>query len=166
MSYTLDQFAASCHDILRAEPGLVGRRKVCLLLEQVLQDESFVGIHLTDHTSERTLLYEDPELGFCIVAHVYKGAKASVPHDHGSSWAIYGQAEGETQMTDWELVVPAGASTPGEVRCVRSYRLVPGMAHLYNEGEVHSPSRSGPTRLIRSEGCNMEKVQRSTYQPE
>ena len=26
------------------------------------------------------------------------------PHDHGSSWAIYGLAEGDTEMTDWKVV--------------------------------------------------------------
>ena len=26
------------------------------------------------------------------------------PHDHGSSWAVYGQAEGETEMTDWDII--------------------------------------------------------------
>jgi predicted metal-dependent enzyme (double-stranded beta helix superfamily) len=165
MSYTLERFAASCHDILKADLGPVGRGKVCLLLEQALQDESFVATHLTNNTSERTLLYEDPELGFCILAHVYQGPKDSAPHDHGPSWAIYGQAGGETQMTDWKQVEPTRDSTSGKVRRVRTYTLTPGMAHLYNEGEVHSPSRSGPTRLIRIEGRNMEKVQRSAYQP-
>jgi hypothetical protein len=24
------------------------------------------------------------------------------PHDHGNSWAIYGQALGWTEMTEWE----------------------------------------------------------------
>jgi hypothetical protein len=165
MSYTLEQFAASCHDVLKADPGLGGRRKVCLLLAQALQDESFVSTYLSKNVSERTLLYEDPELGFCILAHTYQGPKDSAPHDHGPSWAVYGQGDGETQMTDWQRVESAPDSTIGKVRQVRTYTLTPGMAHLYNEGDVHSPRRSGPTRLIRIEGCNMEKVRRFTYQP-
>ena len=50
------------------------------------------------------MLYEDPELGFTILAHGYVGAKGSKPHDHGPSWAIYGQAAGETIMTDWDCL--------------------------------------------------------------
>ncbi|MBI3801615.1 MAG: hypothetical protein HY268_32165 [Deltaproteobacteria bacterium] len=68
-------------------------------------------------------------------------------------------------MTDWQQVEPTRDNASGKVRQVRTYTLTPGMAHLYNEGDVHAPRRSGPTRLIRIEGRNMEKVQRSTYQP-
>jgi len=46
---------------------------------------------------------------------------------------------------------------------VRAYRLTPGMAHVYNEGDVHSPRRDGPTRLIRIEGRNMDKVGRASF---
>jgi hypothetical protein len=49
------------------------------------------------------------------------------------------------------------------VRHVRAYRLTPGMAHVYNEGDVHSPRRDGPTRLIRIEGRNMDKVGRLSF---
>src|SRR5437588_853163 len=47
---------------------------------------------------------------------------------------------------------------------VRAYPLKPGMAKVYNEGDVHSPKREGSTRLIRIEGTNMDKVKRLTYE--
>ena len=37
------------------------------------------------------------------------------------------------------------------------------MAHVYNEGDLHSPRRDGPTRLIRVEGRNMDHVRRLRY---
>jgi hypothetical protein len=37
------------------------------------------------------------------------------------------------------------------------------MAHVYNEGDVHSPRRDGPTRLIRIEGRNMDTVGRASF---
>ena len=117
-----------------------------------------------DEVPERKVIYEDPELGFCILAHVYKGPRESNPHDHGPSWAIYGQARGETEMSDWELVEPASENKPGKVRHLRTYSLKPGQAHVYNEGDLHSPRRTGPTRLIRIEGENMDKVRRVPYQ--
>jgi len=113
---------------------------------------------------ERKILYEDPKLGFCILAHVYNGKKESNPHDHGPSWAIYGQVRGETVMSDWALVEKATPDKPGKVRLVTSYTLKPGMAHVYNEGDLHSPRREGPTRLIRIEGTNMDKVRRLAYE--
>jgi hypothetical protein len=164
MAYTLEQFSAACRRILAEDPGPAGRNKICLLLQDVLKDQSFVAAHLTDDTPERQIIYEDKELGFCILAHAYQGAKASAPHDHGPSWAIYGQAHGETEMSDWTLVAPASADKPGKVRHSRTYTLKPGMAHVYNEGDLHSPKRSGPTGLIRIEGTNMDKVKRLKYE--
>ena len=38
------------------------------------------------------------------------------------------------------------------------------MAHVYNEGDVHSPRRAGPTRLIRIEGRNMDREKRFTFE--
>jgi len=164
MGYTLDQLSSACHDILADEPGPAGRQKVCNLIQEVLTDEAFVATHLGDDVPERKILYEDPKLGFCILAHVNRGAKESPPHDHGPTWAIYGQARGETVMSDWAVVEPAAENRPGKVRLVRSYTLKPGMAHVYNEGDLHSPRRDGPTRLIRVEGKNVETVKRLPYQ--
>jgi len=164
MAHTIEAFSADCHRILKAEPGPGGRKKVCVLLQDVLKDPSFVAKNLDETTPERRVLYEDPELGFCILAHYYKGAKESSPHDHGPSWAIYGQAWGETQMSDFELLEPATTETPGKVRKLRTYSLTPGVAHVYNEGDLHSPKRDSSTKLIRIEGINMEKIKRLKFQ--
>lgn len=161
---TLEQFASDCHDILKKEPGPPGRRKICMILEQLLRDPEFVAAQVTEATPERKVLYEDPELGFCILAHSYKGAKDSPPHDHGPSWAIYGQAKGETDMTDYTLVAPASESKPGKAKALRTYKLTPGSVHLYNEGDLHSPSRKAPTGLIRLEGLNMDRIKRLRFE--
>ena len=150
MGHTLEQLAATMHGILAVEPGPAGREKIRALVEDVLKDEAFIAKHLGDDVPERKILFEDPQLGFCILAHVYQGARESKPHDHGPTWAIYGQARGETLMNDWALVEPASEKKPG-------------MAHVYNEGDLHSPRRDGPTRLIRIEGTNMDKVKRLAY---
>jgi predicted metal-dependent enzyme (double-stranded beta helix superfamily) len=133
-------------------------------LREVLKDEDFVTTHLGDDVPERKILYEDAALGFCILAHVHTGAKESPPHDHGPTWAIYGQARGETEMTDWELVETASDDKPGKVRRAKTYTLTPGMAYVYNEGDLHSPRREGATRLIRIEGMNMDNVRRFRYE--
>lgn len=162
---TIERFAAESHRILKAEPGPKGREEVCRLLEGFLKDDGFVAKNLGEGTSSRQVLYEDPELKFCVLAHAYEGASESNPHDHGPSWAIYGQARGETEMTEWEIVEPASADKAGKVRRVKTYALRPGMACLYNEGQLHSPKRAGATRLIRIEGRNMDGVSRLRYEP-
>ncbi|MCH6544955.1 MAG: hypothetical protein IH796_03035 [Deltaproteobacteria bacterium] len=164
MAYTLEQFAGECHRILKTEPGPEGRKKVCALLEDVLKDQEFIAKYVGEDTPNRKVIYEDPDLGFCILAHHNRGAKGSNPHDHGPAWAIYGQAEGETEMTDWELVEPATEDKSGKVRKARTYLLKPGMVHLYNEGDLHSPRREAATKLIRIEGKNMDRVRRLAYQ--
>lgn len=165
MAMTVQSFGARCHDLLKAEPGPAGREKVCGLLRELLSQPGFADETFNEQSPERKILYEDPELGFCVLAHYYKGAKESPPHDHGPSWAIYGQARGETEMSDWELLEPATEEKPGKVKKLRTYKLTPGIAHLYNEGDLHSPRRVASTQLIRIEGINMEKVRRLKYQP-
>lgn len=164
MTLTLESFAARCREALRAEPGTAGRERVCALLREALRDEAFVAASIPAGTPERKVIYEDPELGFAILAHAYEGAKTSGPHDHGPSWAIYGQASGETIMTDWDCVARPAEGKPGKARRVRDYRLAPGDAYLYEPGVLHSPRRDGPTRLIRIEGVNMDRVKRLPYE--
>ena len=164
MGYSLEQFSTACHDILKQDSGVEGRKQVCALVREVLKDEDFIAANLGDDVPERKILFEDPELGFCILGHVYHGAKDSNPHDHGPSWAIYGQASGETIMTDYFPVARPGEGKPGKARPIKDYTLTPGAAYLYNEGDLHSPRRDGATRLIRIEGKNMEKVKRYPYE--
>lgn len=164
MSYTLEQLARDCHDALKTDPGPAGREKVRQCVSRACTDSAFVSTHLgPDNDTERKVLYEDPDLGFCILAHAYNGAKTSEPHDHASTWAIYGQAAGVTMMTDWEAVERPHDGQPGKVREKRTYELKPGDAHVYQEGELHSPRRDGPTRLVRIEGMNMDGVKRDKY---
>src|SRR5438552_11454788 len=164
MGYGIEQFSAECRRILKQDPGVEGRKQVCELVREVLKDDSFVRTYLTDDVPERKVLYEDPELGFCILGHVYQGAKDSNPHDHGPTWAIYGQAFGETIMTEYECLARASADRLGKARPVRDYKLRPGDAYVYNEGDLHSPRRDGATRLIRIEGKNVETIKRYPYQ--
>jgi hypothetical protein len=164
MTDRLEEFAGQVKQFLTQEPGPAGREKVVAALQDLLKDGEFVEQHLGLGTGARDLLYEDPDLGFCVLAHAYEGASESAPHDHGPAWAIYGQASGETEMTEWEVVEPASEEKPGKVRRVKTYVLEPGMACLYNEGQLHSPRRESATRLIRIEGMNMDRVKRLRYE--
>ncbi len=166
MSYTLEDLAADCHAAIAADPGPAGREAVRKHLERALADAAFVDDHLGKHaTQPRSLLYQDPDFGFCIFAHVYDGAKAAPPHDHAGSWAVYGQAKGVTEMTEWRKVKAPEGGQPGLVEPLKVYELKPGMAVVYNESDIHSPRREAPTRLIRIEGKNLDGVKRDPYEP-
>jgi len=138
---------------------------VCELLKDVLMDDDIIATHFgPDNTDPRKCLYEDPELNFCIFAHVHTGAKDSPPHDHGSSWAIYGQADGKTVMNEWDLVSRPEGGKPGKVKFNKKYEMNRGDAYMYDVGQFHSPHRSGPTKLIRIEGENLDHVKRDRYE--
>ena len=56
-------------------------------------NDDFVAAHCGPNAAVgANLLYEDPELGFQILAHIMDREYSGGPHDHGDSWAIYGQA--------------------------------------------------------------------------
>ena len=164
MNPVLSDLAASCSALLTESPGPVGRAKVAALLSELLADPANIDSLVPTSAGERDLLYQDPDLGFCILAHVYDSPKTSSPHDHGPSWAIYAQARGETEMTDFELLTEAGEDAPGSVRATSTYHLRPGDAHVYNEGDLHAPRRDGPTALLRIEGTAMSTVKRLRYE--
>ena len=164
MNKILTELAQNCHKILSDQPGPKGREKIAELLRALLSDPANVDALVPASTGERDMLYEDPEMGFCILAHKYDGEKTSPPHDHGPSWAIYAQARGETLMNDYHKIEDATADKPGKVKVSRTYSLTQGIAHVYNEGDLHSPTRYGPTSLIRIEGTDMSKVKRFRYE--
>jgi hypothetical protein len=164
MTYTLEQFAADIRDALKADQTPAAKRKVCQYVVRSLNDPVFLATHLKDrapNANPREILYEDRELGFCICGHVYDGPAIGSPHDHGASWAIYGQAAGITEMTDWKIVQKGDAGKPSLVEPVRTYVMNPGDAHFYDVADVHSPRRDAPVKLIRIEGRNLDHVKRS-----
>ena len=162
MSYTLEQLSSDIRAALKADPGRGGKEAVCKLVSRVCLDKEFIARHLTaDQCKPRKVLYEDPELGFCVCGHVYEKPAHGEPHDHGSSWAIYGLAEGDTEMTDWRIVKKGEGDTPNLVTPAKTYVLKPGDSHFYDVGVVHSPKREGPTKLVRIEGKNLDHVKRS-----
>jgi hypothetical protein len=162
MAYTLEQLSADIRHALKADAGPAGKQAVRALVSKVLLDEEFVAQHLTaDQCRPRKVLYEDPELGFCVCGHVYENPAHGTPHDHGSSWAIYGLAVGDTEMTDWRIVKPGEGANPTLVAPERTYVLQPGDSHFYDIGVVHSPKRGGLTKLVRIEGANLDHVKRS-----
>jgi hypothetical protein len=125
MKFSLDTFASDVRSILQRDPSRAGREKVRALVEEALKDESFVNAYVNDNTPDRQVIYEDADLGFCVCAHVNRDAREANPHDHGSSWAIYGQAFGETEMSDWEIVEPAAEGKPGKYDAPKSTRSSP-----------------------------------------
>ena len=164
MSYHLDRFIADCRSILKRDPGPGGREAVRTRLERLLADKDFVEAHCGESAPRGLkLLYEDPELGFQILAHINDKARVSPPHDHGASWAIYGQATHYTDMIEWERADDGSNPVKAKLKPVKKYRLLPGHAGIYQDGAIHSIDYPDSARFIRVTGTNLDNIQRVRF---
>ena len=108
MAYTLDVFIKDAKSALQTNDGPAGRERVRLLLEKLLANPSFVDDAVGPSAPLGTRkLYEDKDLGFVVLAHCNPKPHKSPPHDHGSSWAVYGQAIKHTDMNRGRPGCPA-----------------------------------------------------------
>jgi hypothetical protein len=164
MSYDLDRFVTDCRSILTRDPGPEGREEVRVRLEQLLGDQDFINRYCGDDAPRGlTVLYEDKNLGFQVLAHINDKARVSPPHDHGASWAIYGQATKYTEMTEWERLDDGTAEGRAELRPVKTYRLLPGQAGIYQAGKIHSIDYPDKARFIRVTGTNLDRIARVRF---
>lgn len=161
MPYTLDQFIADCRSNLMHDPGFAGREQVRSNLEKLLGEPDFIRRYAGDDQPRGLkVLYEDPKLGFQVLAHINDKARVSPPHDHGASWAIYGQATKYTDMTEWEREDNGADAKHAKLKPVKKYRLLPGQAGIYQDGTIHSIDYPDYARFIRVTGTNLDKIDR------
>ncbi|HYX00983.1 MAG TPA: hypothetical protein VE963_02775 [Reyranella sp.] len=164
MTYTLDAFVKDAKAALGAEAGPAGREKVRVLLEKLLTNKTFVDEAVGPGAPSGTRkLYEDKEQGFVVLAHCNAKGHKSPPHDHGSSWAVYGQAIKYTDMSEFRRL--DGGLGEGEARLeqVRSYRLEPGHAGVYDVGAIHAIDYPEGSRFVRVTGRDLDHVQRLKF---
>ena len=164
MAYQLDQFVTDCRSILKRDPGPNGREEVRIKLESLLSNPDFIREHCGEGTPRGLhVLHDDPDLGFQILAHINDKARVSPPHDHGASWAIYGQATHYTEMTEWEREDSAGDAKTAKLKPVKKYRLTPGHAGIYQDGKIHSIDYPDYARFIRVTGTNLDRINRVRF---
>ena len=163
MAYQLDQFIADCRSILSRDPGPKAARRCApissgccriRILSASIARKRRAGLHV---------LYEDPELGFQVLAHINDKARVSPPHDHGESWAIYGQATHYTDMTEWEREDNGGDPEHAKLKPVKKYRLTPGHAGIYQDGKIHSIDYPDNSRFVRVTGTNLDQIHRVRF---
>jgi predicted metal-dependent enzyme (double-stranded beta helix superfamily) len=164
MSYSLKRFVDECRSTLRRDPGPAGREKIRTLLERLLHDEDFLAAHCSDRTPKGLhVLHDDAELGFQILAHINEKARASPPHDHGASWAIYGQASSYTDMIEYRRVDRGTDPGTAKLEQTRKYRLNPGQAGIFQDGAIHSIDYPDGSRFVRVTGTNLDRIARSSF---
>jgi predicted metal-dependent enzyme (double-stranded beta helix superfamily) len=164
MPYDLDQFVSDCREILERDPGPNGREDVRVRLERLLSNQDFVTQYCGESAPRGLkVLYEDPDLGFQILAHINDKARVSPPHDHGASWAIYGQATHYTDMIEWAREDDPDDPGRAKLKPVKKYRLLPGHAGIYQDGTIHSIDYPDRARFIRVTGTNLDNIERVRF---
>ncbi len=164
MTYTLEQFCDEARDILKADPGDDGRETIRRNLEKLLANEEFVAANC-GADAERGIhtLYHDDETDFHVLAHIYENGTESPPHDHGPSWAIYGQALLNTDMTVWNRTDDGSVEGHAVVEPAESYTLEPGMVGVFHPGQIHSIKFPSGARFVRVTGTDLNTVAQSRY---
>ena len=124
MSYEFDDFIEDVRATLRRGHGSTEIEAVRGHLARLLANAAFVertcgagakaGLHR---------IHVDPELGFEVLSYVNEKARKSPPHDHGASWAVYGQAISHTDMTEYRRVDDGSVPGKAKLEQTRRYRL-------------------------------------------
>ncbi len=167
MTYTLEEFYADCREALKADQGEGGHETVRQNLEKLLKDEEFVAAYCGPNAEAviRTV-YRDPETDFNVLVHVYEKGKTGPPHDHGTSWGVYGQAVEYTDMTMWERTDGKTGEGRADIASKQKIRLNPGMAAKVEVGDIHSIQFPDGARFVRVTGTDLDAIPTLRFDPE
>tara|TARA_B100000242_G_C42970890_1_gene450479 strand:- start:267 stop:800 length:534 start_codon:yes stop_codon:yes gene_type:complete len=159
MGYEIEEFCADTKQILQAEPGPTGREKVRRNLERLLKNPNFLAAECGPSAEPgiRTI-YRDKDTGFNVLVHVYTEGKKGPPHDHGRSWAIYGQAAEWTDMTLWDRRDDGQKEGFADLEERETFRLEPEMAGMFDIGDIHSIHFPNGARFIRVTGTDLDTI--------
>jgi hypothetical protein len=110
-------------------------------------------------------IYEDPQLGFEVLVHINEKPRVSPPHDHGESWAVYGQATQHTDVTEWQRIDDGKDPSSARLKPIKTYRLHPGKAEIYQDGMIHSIDYPENSCFVRVTGTNLDRIARAMFDP-
>ena len=172
MSYSLGDFCDDARAILLESDDHNGRENIRQKLELLVRDAAFCAAYVgPDSDLGVSQIYEDPNLHFCVLAYNMAESRTSPPHDHGGSWAVYGQVAGYTDMTIWSAAGSCDGKGHGEgdgkggvnIEPVRTFRLEPGQAGLFDVRVIHSIQYPGDSKFVRVTGVDMSQETRRVF---
>ena len=159
MSYSLQDFCTDVRTVLGEADNAAARDQVRAKLELLLADADFLAEHVGPESEPgMQQIYQDAESGFCVLTYNMAASRQSPPHDHGNSWAVYGQAVGYTDMTLWD-------ESDGKVQEGRKFRLNAGDAGLFDVRAIHSIDYAAGAKFVRVTGVDMSGEPRRVFDP-
>jgi hypothetical protein len=163
MAYTLQQFCADSNAALKAQPLDKALDAIAGKLSDLLKNEDFVKATFSDDMpAGKRDLYHDPEFDFYVLAHVQDGGKRGTPHSHGTSWAIYGNINGVTEMTEYRRTNPESEEA-AILEVTDKYGIGAGQTRGYGPGMIHSTAHPEKCWVIRVTGCDLDHLPRYKF---
>jgi predicted metal-dependent enzyme (double-stranded beta helix superfamily) len=164
MAYELKDFCDDTRSVLKSDQTDAARETIRQNLGKLLSNQEFVAA-TCGPDAERGVhsLYHDKDTDFHVLAHIYENGTQSPPHDHGESWAIYGQAVKHTVMTTWERKDDGSVEGHAEVESSGEIRLEPGDVGVFHPGMIHSINFPDGARFVRVTGTDLKTIGQARY---
>jgi len=168
MTYAFDSFCADCRQAYDPSTGNADLETVRQNLERLIKDNPEYVLQNCGDDAEAGVheLYKDAERGFIVYAHINPKGRTSPPHDHGASWAVYGQVNNFTDMTEYDRLDDKSKEGHAEIAQSKKYRLEPGMVGKFGPHAIHQIHFGNDTRFIRVTGSDLFVEDTLTYDPD
>ena len=158
MAYTLEAFCSDARTILKADSIPAGVERVRKKMELLIRDPEFVREHFHDGVKYGPRrLFVDPELGFEVLGYRAEKARTSPAHDHGDSWALYGQVRDYTEMTEYNRLDDGKDPDNARLGIKSKYKLETGQVGMYWGSQLHSTFTPTDCCYLRLTGTDLEK---------
>ena len=163
MPCDLDSFCTDTRLALQQQPLASALPLIARRLQDLLANEEFVNACFDEDTpAGKRLLYRDDATGFLVLAHVQPAGKGGAPHDHGASWAVYGNARGRTDMTEYRRVNDA-QQAHAVLMPQAPYSLNSGQTRAYPSGTVHATAHPEKAWVLRITGTDLDEIPRYRF---
>lgn len=158
MAYTLEAFCNDARTLLKADSSPAGVEQVRKKMELLVRDADFVRQHFHDGVKYGPRrLFVDPELGFEVLGYRAEKARSSPAHDHGDSWALYGQVRDYTEMTEYNRLDDGRDPDNAKLGIKSKYKLETGQVGTYWGSQLHSTYTPVECCYLRLTGTDLEK---------
>lgn len=141
--------------------GLHGSKLITQFISKPGIEEYLTSINL----EKKVRLWGTSGAGMQILFHGVNTPKKGSPHDHGSSWALYYQVSGATEMSLYSrLTGTDGQPGHAELKMTENSELTPQNAMFFGPLVIHSTRHpSAPARWIRVTGTDLDFVTRLRF---
>lgn len=119
-------------------------------------------------TDGKVCIWGDDPNQLQILYHATSSPDSGIPHDHGTSWALYFQVSGITQMNIYKDAAGTNPANKAEqVILEETIQMQPGIGVYFPPGSVHSAAHpAAPASWIRLTGQDLSKLSRRAYDQE